>query len=153
VAHATAEVYLLSSVKNGKADLGLWLAKNLDRAKARLGYRVIDKGAVVNRGSVEGEKLDWRERSGDIIGQLLLEVPPGAVVQCIASYAGHAHHIRWFADPTVHQNARAAVLSSIDQTGKLFQRAASNLKCNTVSYKVLRCTKELSTSNYNLKSA
>lgn len=121
VAHATAEVYLLSSVKDGKADLGLWLAKNLDRAKARLGYRVIDKGAVVNRGSVEGDKLDWRERSGDIIGQLLLEVPPGAVVQCIASYAGHAHHIRWFADPTVHQNARAAVLSSIDQTGKLFQ--------------------------------
>ena len=31
--------------------------------------------------------------------------------------------------------------------------AASNLKCNTVSYKVLRCTKEPSTSNYNLKSA
>jgi hypothetical protein len=31
--------------------------------------------------------------------------------------------------------------------------AASNLKCNTVSYEVLRCTKELSTSNFNLKSA
>jgi hypothetical protein len=34
-----------------------------------------------------------------------------------------------------------------------FRLAASNLKCNTVSYKVLRCTKEPSTSNYNLKSA
>ncbi|SIT45302.1 conserved hypothetical protein [Paraburkholderia ribeironis] len=40
VAHATAEVYPQSSVKDGKADLGLWLAKGLDRAKARLGYGV-----------------------------------------------------------------------------------------------------------------
>ncbi|MDR5755217.1 MULTISPECIES: hypothetical protein [unclassified Caballeronia] len=28
--------------------------------------------------------------------------------------------------------------------------AASNLKCNTISYKVLRCMKELRTSNFNL---
>jgi hypothetical protein len=35
----------------------------------------------------------------------------------------------------------------------ILDSAASNLKSNTVSYKVLRCTKELSTSNSNLKSA
>ncbi|MFL9954187.1 hypothetical protein PQR65_12350 [Paraburkholderia nemoris] len=120
VALAAAEVSVLSNVKDGKATLGLWLAKNLDRSKARLGYRVIDKG-VVNRGSVEGDKLKWEEKSGDIVGQLSLEVPLGAVVHCIASYAGHAHNLRWFADPKTYQNARAAVLSSVDQTGKLLR--------------------------------
>lgn len=121
VALAAAEVSVLSNVKDGKATLGLWLAGSLDQSKARLGYRVIDKGVVVNRGSVEGDKLKWEEKSGDIVGQLSLEVPLGAVVHCIASYAGHAHNLRWFADPKTYQNARAAVLSSVDQTGKLLR--------------------------------
>ena len=121
VAHTATEVWLLSSVKDDKAELGLWLASDLDRSKARLGYRVMDKGLVVNRGSVDGSKLDWGERSGDFVGLLSLQVPLGAVVQCIASYAGHAHHLRWFADPQTYQNARAAVLSTVDQTGKLLR--------------------------------
>lgn len=121
IAHAATEVWLLSSVKDGKAVLGLWLAPDLDRSKARLGYRVMDKGNVVTRGSVDGDKLDWGEKSGDVLGELSFEVPLGAVVQCIASYAGHAHHLRWFADPQTYQNARAAVLSNVDQTGKLLR--------------------------------
>ncbi|CAJ4290228.1 hypothetical protein [Burkholderia pseudomallei] len=121
VAHTATEVWLPSSVKQGKADLGLWLAPNLDRSKARLGYRVIDKGLAVNRGSVDGDKLEWCEESGDVVGKLSLEVPLGAVVQCIASYAGHAHNVRWFADPQTYQNARAAILSNVDQTGKLLR--------------------------------
>ncbi|WP_322026412.1 hypothetical protein [Burkholderia sp. BCC1977] len=121
VAHTATEVWLLSSVKDGKADLGLWIAPGVERAKARLGYRVIDKGVVVDRGSIEGDKLDWVERSGDAVGQLALDVPLGAIVQCIASYGGHAHHLRWFADPQTYQNARAAALASVDQTGKLLQ--------------------------------
>jgi len=121
VAHTAAQVWLSSSVKHSKADLGLWLAPGLDRSKSRLGYRVIEKGAVVNRGSVDGDKLEWVERSGDTVGQLPLNVPLGAVVQCIASYAGHAHHLRWFADPKTYQNARAAVLYNVDQTGNLLR--------------------------------
>ncbi|MGF6773803.1 hypothetical protein P3T18_006317 [Paraburkholderia sp. GAS199] len=121
VANTASEVWLPSSVKDGKAVLGLWLAPNLDRSNARLGYRVLDKGVVVNRGSVDGSKLDWGERLGDVVGQLPLEVPRGAVVQCIASYAGHAHHLRLFADPETYQNARAAVLFNVDQTGKLLR--------------------------------
>lgn len=121
VAHAAVEVWISSSVKDRRADLGLWLAQNLDKGKARLGYRVIDKGVVVDRGSVVGDKLDWGERAGDVVGLLALEVPPGAVVQCIASYAGHAHHLHWFADPATYQNARAAVLLSVDATGNLLR--------------------------------
>ncbi|MEX3785803.1 hypothetical protein [Paraburkholderia sp. BR14374] len=121
IANTAAEVWLHSSVDEGKAVLGLWLAPDLDRSKARLGYRVLDRNIVVTRGSVDGNKLDWGERLGDVIGELSLEVPRGAVVQCIASYAGHAHHLRWIADPQTYQNARAAVLSNVDQTGKLLR--------------------------------
>jgi len=121
IAHAATEVWVGSSVKNGSAGLGLWLAPDLDRSKARLGYRVMDKNTVVIRGSVDGNQLDWSERSGDVVGQFSLEVPRGAVIQCIASYAGHAHHLRWFADPQTYQNVRGAVLSSVDQTGTLLR--------------------------------
>jgi hypothetical protein len=34
---------------------------------------------------------------------------------------GHAHHLRWFADPETYRNARAAVLSNVDQTGNLLR--------------------------------
>jgi hypothetical protein len=121
VAHTGVQVWLSSSVKDGKADLGLWLPPGLDRSQSRLGYRVIDKGAVVSRSSVEGGKLEWGERSGDIVGHFPLDVPRGAVVQCIASYAGQAHHVRWFGDPQTFQNARAAVLYNVDQTGNLLR--------------------------------
>lgn len=121
VALTAVQVLLSSSVKDGKADLGLWLAPGLDRSKSRLGYRVVDKGTVVSRGSVEGAKLEWGEQSGDTVGQLPLDVPRGAVVQCIASYAGQAHHVRWFGDPKTFQNARAAVLYNVDQTGNLLR--------------------------------
>src|SRR3546814_3406106 len=67
VAGAAVEVFLPSAIKDGKADLGLWLASDLDKSKARLGYRVIDKGRVVNRGSIEGDKLEWGERLGEVV--------------------------------------------------------------------------------------
>lgn len=121
VAHAAVEVFLSSNVIAGKADLGLWMAGNLDRSKARLGYRVLDKGSVVSRGSIEGCQLDWTELSNGCVGKILLDIPLGAVVHCITSYAGHAHNIQWFADPQTYQNSRAAILASVDQTGKVLR--------------------------------
>jgi 2-hydroxychromene-2-carboxylate isomerase len=54
-------------------------------------------------------------------------------------------------------NLALAILKTLEENKSPhlseFDMAASNLKRNTVSYKVLRCTKELSTSNFNPKSA
>ncbi|HGO6133889.1 TPA: hypothetical protein ACK3RT_004007 [Burkholderia cepacia] len=124
IAQSAVEVWMQSNVKDGRADLGLWLASKLDRPKVRLGYRVVDKMTVVKRGAVGGNALKWAKRSGDTVGLLHLDVPVGAIVQCFASYAGHAHHQRWLADPQTYQNARAAVLSSVDQTGQLLRAYA-----------------------------
>lgn len=121
VAYAAVEVSALTAVKGNEACLGIWIAKDLERSTARLGYRVLDKGAVVLRGSACGEALSWGEHSGDLVGFVRVNVPRGAIVQCFASYGGHAHHQRWFADPETFQNPRAAVLASVDQTGQLLR--------------------------------
>lgn len=112
---STAVAVLASSQVDGKqAKLGIWMGRGLDRMKARLGYRILDNGRVLHRGSVSGASLTWKEENFAAIGLMQIEVPKGAVVQCIASYAEHAHNVQWRADPSIHQNPRAAVLALVD---------------------------------------
>lgn len=115
VARTAVQVLERSEIKGTSAELGVWMASSLDRAKAKIGFRVLDKGQVLQRGTVAGSDLTWYEDGFASIGTTQLEVPAGAVVQCIASYCGHAHYVRWRADPSILQNPRAAVLSMVDQ--------------------------------------
>jgi hypothetical protein len=121
VAHTAIQVSARSAIRGSTATTGIWMSKRLDKARARIGYRVLDKGTVVQRGAVVGNNLAWEEDAGAFVGLTQLEVPLGAVMQCIAAYDEHAHHVRWFADPAIFQNPRAAVLSSVDQTGQLLR--------------------------------
>lgn len=121
VAHTAVQVSVRSAIQGCEASIGIWISKGLDTAKARIGYRVLDKGVVVQRGAVLGSALTWDEEAGAVVGMTKLDVPLGAVMQCIAAYDEHAHHVRWFVDPSVFQNPRAAVLSSVDQTGQLLR--------------------------------
>ena len=121
VAHTAVQVSMRSVVQGSNATIGIWMSKGLDKAKARIGFRVLDKGIVVRRGAVIGSNLAWDEDAGAFVGLTKLDIPLGAVVQCIAAYDEHAHHVRWFVDPAVFQNPRAAVLSSVDQTGQLLR--------------------------------
>lgn len=116
VARTAVEVLARSEVKGTSAELGIWMASSLDRAKARIGFRVLDKGHVLKRGAVTGNDLTWQDEGLASIGTTQLEIPAGAVVQCIASYGGHAHHVQWRADPSIFQNPRAAILSMVDQS-------------------------------------
>ena len=116
VARTAIEVLARSEVKGTSAELGVWMASSLDRAKARIGFRVLDKGHVLKRGAVSGKDLIWQDEGLASIGTTQLEIPAGAVVQCIASYGGHAHHLQWRADPSIFQNPRAAVLAMVDQS-------------------------------------
>jgi hypothetical protein len=116
VARTAVEVLARSEVKGTSAELGIWMASSLDRAKARIGFRVLDKGHVLKRGAVSGNDLSWEDAGLASIGTTQLEIPAGAIVQCIASYGGHAHHLQWRADPSILQNPRAAVLAMVDQS-------------------------------------
>jgi hypothetical protein len=101
--------------------MGIWMGRGLDREKARLGYRILDNGRVLKRGAISGSELSWTEDDFASIGAMQMEVPQGAVVQCIASYAEHAHNVQWRADPSIFQNPRAAVLALIDPRREILQ--------------------------------
>lgn len=114
VARHAVEVLARSEVKGMKARVGLWMSNRLDRNKARFGYRVLNKGHVIQRGAVSGNELTWEDDGPASVGVTELVIPDGAVVQCIASYAGHAHHVAWRADPATVLNPRAAVVNLVD---------------------------------------
>jgi hypothetical protein len=121
IALTAIQVLARSEVKESSANIGVWMSAKLDKAKAKIGYRVIDKGNVVLRGAKVGEQLAWEDKNDFSEGLVSIEVPAGSIVQCIASYEGLAHHIQWRADPTFFQNPRTAILNSVDQTGALLR--------------------------------
>ncbi len=114
VAKTVIEVLAKSDVADTVATVGLWMAKSLDRTKARIGYRVLSKGEVIVRAAGDGANLTWVV--GDVAdeGTTTVKVPKGSIIQCFASYEGHTHHVQWRADPNAFQNPRAAVLSLAD---------------------------------------
>ena len=121
VARTAIEVFAESSVTGTRANVGVWMASSLDRAQAKLGFRIVHQGRVVQRGAIRGTDLTWSERDLAVVGVGSIDVPAGSVVQCIASYAGEAHHVQWRADPTTFLNPRGAILSLIDPSGSLTQ--------------------------------
>lgn len=121
VARTAVQVLVRSRVEGTRAEVGIWMGCGLDREQARLGYRILDNGRVLRRGAVSGAELAWQDEGFAAIGTMQMEVPIGAVVQCIASYAGQAQNVQWRADPSVHQNPRAAVLALIDPRSEILR--------------------------------
>lgn len=121
IATNSIQVYADSNLKNDNASLGIWMASSLNKSKAHIGYRVMNNGDVVLRGSIIGEKLVWSDNNGISTGSINIKVPVGSVIQCFACYAGQAHQTKWIADPEIFQNPRFSVLSSVDSTGLLLK--------------------------------
>ncbi len=121
VARTAIQVLAESAVAGSRASVGLWMAGSLERTKAKLGFRVVHQGQVVQRGAILGKDLAWSDRDLAVVGTGDIEVPAGSVVQCIASYAGEAHHIQWRADPATFLNPRAAILSLVDPSSSVMQ--------------------------------
>lgn len=121
VARTAVQVLAEACVEGTTAKLGIWMSRHLDRKTARLGYRIIDNGRILHRGSVSGTDLVWQEDGFALIGRFRMDVPAGGIVQCIASYDGHAHHVQWRADPTSHLNPRAAVFQLVDPRREILQ--------------------------------
>jgi len=121
VARTAVEVLARSHVEGTSAKLGVWMANTLDRSKARVGYRVMNKGEVLQRGALSGPDLQWQQEGLAEVGIAEFQIPAGAVVHCIASYDGHAHHVQWRADPKILQNPRATVLGLVDQNQEILR--------------------------------
>ena len=121
VARTAIEVLTESAVTGNRASVGIWMAGSLDRTKAKLGFRVVHQGKVVQRGAIQGTDLAWSKHEIALVGTGEIEVPACSIVQCIASYAGEAHHIQWRADPATFLNPRAAILSLVDPSSSVIE--------------------------------
>ena len=108
------EIVFNSKVEGEEAEPSVFLAKSLDPNKCQIGFRVFLHGKVVSRGSVNGKEIIWTEQDHSFLGISKIVIPRGAVLHCVASYDGFAHHQGWIADPKNSQNSRRATLEEFD---------------------------------------
>lgn len=114
VAYHVAAINFSSVICGTGAKPSVFLAKSLDASKCQIGYRVFLHGKVVDRGAIQGNDLTWTEQGGFLKGEGWVGIPQGAVLHCVASYAGYAQHQGWIADPAHSQNARRVSLEAFD---------------------------------------
>lgn len=115
VAFQIAAIDLQSKVEGSNAKPSVILAKSLDIEKCHIAYRVLTQGQVVSRGTINGKEISWNEEEHVSRGTADMSIPSGAVLHCVAGYAGVAQHQAWLADPTTFQNPRRAALEDSDE--------------------------------------
>ena len=114
IAFNVAAVGAESRVKGTKANVVINLVNGLERDQASLGYRIIERNAVVKRGTISGAAMSWRNVGNYQQGETELEISAGAVLHCFACYGGRAQHHYWVADPSTAQNPLRAVHQTFD---------------------------------------
>lgn len=121
VAFGVAAIGGESSVSGTKAKLVIQLVNGLKRERASIGYRLIERNAVVKRGTLYASAITWKEAANFQRGEAELEVAAGAVLHCVATYGEHAQHHYWVADPTTAQNPFRAVHQTFDKNLDVLQ--------------------------------
>lgn len=110
-----------SAITGGDALIECRLAVSLDNEKLRLGYKILHKESI-ERKSVSGSVLDWRQ-DGDIrIGTHRVPVGSASLLQGFVSYAGVSHHQWWVTDPQKRLNPRLAIHQVFDEDLDLLRR-------------------------------
>jgi hypothetical protein len=120
VAKTPAMIGATSKISNGEAVIECRLAAALDIENLRLGYRVFHKESV-ERGSIKGHQLDWRQEAGIAIGAYRLAVSDARLLQAFLSYEGVCHHQWWVTDPQKQLNPRHAVHLVFDENLELLR--------------------------------
>jgi hypothetical protein len=105
---------LQREIVGGTAKLALLAAHGIDLKAARLGYRVLSSGRVIARRSVGSDELAWRDTEPYRVGELDVQVPDGALVQCFASYDGQWLHQGWVVQPGSYANVRRVAHEALD---------------------------------------
>lgn len=114
VAHTVALVDFNAKVLGDSAEPAIFLPSSANTEKAKLNYRVVLHGNVIDRGSLFGDALTWTTENSRQRGAGRVEIESGAVVQCFAIYADHLHHKGWIGDPSLFQNSRRAAFEEFD---------------------------------------
>ena len=114
LAYNVAGISLASIINQTKAKLAMDLAEGLDRNAASIGYRTLRGNQILKRGQLTGKDLTWENVNDVQHGVGEIEVPLGAVLDCITRYAGVAQSHYWITDPKTAQNPLRAVHHAFD---------------------------------------
>lgn len=110
-----------SAIAGSDAVIECRLATALDIEKLRLGYKILHKESI-ERKSVSGSELDWRQ-DGDIkVGTYRTPVGNASLLQAFVSYADVSHHQWWVTDPQKRLNPRQAIHQVFDEDLELLRR-------------------------------
>lgn len=115
IASHVAAIDLSSTVTGNKARPALFLANGLSPDRATLGYRVFSQGRVVQRATIVGAMMQWEQRDALQYGTAEINIPPAAVLHCIATYAGSAQHQGWLLDSSTVQNPQRSAYEAFDE--------------------------------------
>ena len=130
IAFNVVEVDLSKRITGSQAELGLFVSPLLESAQCALGYRVLAKGAATMRSRLVGAAFNWKrnEEPGHAPvqhGSATIDVPPGAIIQCFATYAGHFQHEGWITNPKTFPNALRMVHGVFDPDLKVLRNYLS----------------------------
>lgn len=114
VAFNVAAIDAASTIAGTTGKLGVILASGLESERVTLGYRIFAQGRVTERSVVYGRNMQWELEDKVQRGRIEIQVPPAAVLHCVASFCGVAQHHYWVSDPSTAQNARRVVYELAD---------------------------------------
>lgn len=110
-----------SGISDKEAVIECRLAGALGEEELRLGYKIPHQGSV-ERKSVSGSTLDWRQEGDVKVGVYKFQVENAPLLQAFVSYAGVSFHQWWVVDPSKRLNPRFAVHQVFDESLELLER-------------------------------
>lgn len=121
VARSPGMIGVASIITDGNAIIECRVADALDVARLRIGYKVFRKG-IVDRASVVGSTLEWRQESDIKVGTCHVPVGDASLLQAFLSYAGTSLHQWWITDPQKRFNPRYAIHQIFDEDIELLKQ-------------------------------
>jgi hypothetical protein len=108
------EVDHASLVTAGVAKVGVIMSSDLPRERASIGYRVIVDQSVISRSRVHAADMSWSVADNHQRGVAEIQVPPAAIVHCVANFGDVAQYSYYVTDPENAPNDRRAAYESYD---------------------------------------
>ena len=94
-----------SKIDNNKLIIKCLAAKDIDKEKLRIGFRIF-KGKQVERKSKIGTSFRWRKEKGFIVGTLKMPMKNSSILQTYLSYKDICIYQWWITDPSKLLNPR-----------------------------------------------
>jgi hypothetical protein len=110
-----------SIIKDNDAIIECRVADAIDLGKLRIGYKIFGQN-IVDRASVIGSTLEWRQENDIKTGICRVRVGNASVLQAFLSYAGTSLHQWWITDPQKRLNPRHAIHQIFDEDIELLKQ-------------------------------